>query len=91
MPEPVAAQMLAAVPPRHDNDLARDPLAFQHPQDHHPRPAFAVVSLERRAVWQDHAPSIMGRLCKFLDFTQTLNEISRVVGGATGPARDRVF
>ncbi len=91
MAKPISAQMLAAIPPRHDDNLAHTPFALQHPQDHHPRPALAVIGLERRAVRQNNPPRIMRGLGEFLVLTQQLNEIRGLFGGATGPAGYRVF
>ena len=45
MTEPVAAQMLAAIPARDHHNLADNRVAFQHPQDHHARAAFPVIGL----------------------------------------------
>ena len=91
MPEPIAAQMLAAIPARHDDNLAHAALALQHPQDHHARPALAVVVLQRRPAGQNNPPRIMRGFGEFLVLTQQLNEIRGIFGGATGPAGYRVF
>jgi len=60
--EPVAAQMFAAIPPRHNNQMVEQLFAFQHPDNDHPRAGFAVVALERATLRQQDRPCIMSGL-----------------------------
>jgi len=60
--KPVAAQMFAAIPPCHNNQMVEQPFAFQHSDDDHPRAGFAIVALERAAVRQQDRPCVMGGL-----------------------------
>lgn len=59
MAKPVATQFHAAIPTCHHDDVTLQPLAFQHPQDHHTSPAFAIVILDR-TLGQQGGPSVMG-------------------------------
>lgn len=47
MAETIAAQMLAAIPAGHDDDMIVQPGALQHLQNQRPRAAFAVIVLDR--------------------------------------------
>lgn len=62
MTKAVTAQMFAAKPPRHDDKMALQPLTFQHSQDDHTRPGFAIITFEWRAIGQQHAPRVMSGL-----------------------------
>ena len=75
MAEPIPAQMLAAIPPRHHDDMALHPLALEHAQDDRSRSGFAIIGLDLGPVGRDHRPSVMGRLGEFLIAFQGLDEI----------------
>ena len=64
--EAVAAQMLAAIPARDDDQMAVKPLAFQHPQDDRACTRLAVVGLDPLAA-QPSRPTVVGGLGKAAD------------------------
>ena len=70
MAKPITPKMLAAVPPRDDNQVVFKGFAFKHPKDHHARAGLAIVIFVRHSVNQ-RGPSVMRCLGKFLVFTQS--------------------
>ena len=48
MPEAITAEMLAAEPPGHHDDVVAQPFALQDPQDHDARACLALIVLEWR-------------------------------------------
>ena len=50
MPEAVAAQLLAAKPPRDHDDMVPEPFPFQHAKDDHASAGFAIIILDHLIV-----------------------------------------
>ena len=65
MPKPIPAQMFSAIPACHDHHVIAQACPFEHPYDHHPRPAFPIIILERPVIEQ-HRPCVMRGLGEFL-------------------------
>lgn len=77
-PKPVSAQFRPAKPAGHYDDMPDTPFAFQHPQDDHPGPGFAVVVF-KRAVGQKNGPGVMGCFGEFLAAQQRFDECLRLI------------
>ena len=90
MTEPIAAQMLAAIPAGDDDDMVRHAFAFQHPQDDHTGAGFSVIVLVL-AGFGDEAPGVVGGLGEFLLAAQFLDKGFRLRLGRARAARDGVF
>ena len=65
MAKPVAAEVFAAIPTGHHDEVVLEALAFEHPKDHHSCTGFAIVVFDRGAV-QNNRPRVMGSFGKFL-------------------------
>ena len=90
MTEPIAAQMLAAVPAGDDDDVVLDAFSFQHSQDDHARAGFAVIVLVLTVI-RDETPGVVGGLREFLFAAQFLDKGFGLRLGRAGTARDGVF
>ncbi len=91
MPEPIAAQMRAAVPAGDDDYCVLNPLAGHHLQDDHACTALAVVVLDLGAVRQAGGPCVVGGLGKFLGLLETFEKILDVGVAANTTSAHRIF
>lgn len=78
MAKPISAKMLATVPASHDDHMICQSFAFQHLQDDLPRPTFAIIILERRAIGEHNGPRVMCRLGIFLGAFEGLEKVVNV-------------
>lgn len=90
MAKTVAAQMLATIPARHDNNVILEAIALKHPEDDLARTGFAIIILDL-PFSADQAPCVVGGLGKFLGFLQFGNKGFRLFGRAANAAGDRIF
>ena len=90
MPEAVAAQVLAAEPPRHHDDVVPETLPFEHAKDDHAGSSLAIIILDH-LIAADEPPGIVRGLCNFLVALQFGQEDPHFVGRTAWPARDGIF
>ncbi len=89
MAKPVAAQMFAAIPTRHHDDVVAQIFAFQHSQYHHASAAFTIIVLERGNVCQA-GPGVMRRLGELLATFQLFEKGFGIRLVLARPARDSI-
>lgn len=82
MSKPIPAQMFAAIPTGHHDDLILNVEPLKHPQDDHTRTGLTIVVLQRPGIGSQR-PAVMRRLGKFLfSFKRFDKRPRRVVGTA---------
>src|SRR6056297_1953024 len=91
MPEPVPAQMLAAVPAGDDDDMIVQAGALQHAQDDHARPGLSIVGFQARPDRWQHGPGVMGGAGEFLVPLERLEKGIGPFAAVNRAAGDRVF
>lgn len=90
MPEAVAAQLLAAEPPRDHDDVVQEPVPFEHAKDDHAGSSLAIIVLDH-LIAADEPPGIVVGLCEFPVALQFGQKDPRFVGRTARPARDGIF
>lgn len=88
MPEAVAAEVLAAEPPRDDDNVLAQRFPLEHAKDDHACPSLSIIVLDQ-LITADERRRIVSGLGDFLVMLQLSCKRPRLVPGVTWPAKRR--